>query len=233
MGMKNVGFSRVLFGSGVIPLAMFAVSTAVAPSASAAACPDVEVIFARGTNEPPGIGPTGQAFVDALRPQIGERSLEVYPVVYPATDQWATGADGVRDAGARVLSMAETCPTTKTVLGGYSQGAAVAGFVTSPAVPDGVDPATVPKPLQPDVAEHVAAVVLFGLPNVRAMNFLGEPPVTIGPLYETKTRELCAIDDPVCSDGLNFAVHNPASYNGDLASQGASFAASRLSDTSQ
>jgi hypothetical protein len=48
------------------------------------------VVFARGTGELPGVGPTGQAFVDALRPQIGEKSFEVYPVNYPATDQWAT-----------------------------------------------------------------------------------------------------------------------------------------------
>ena len=225
--------SRILFSFVVAQLLMVALSATVVPSASAAACPDVEVIFARGTHEPPGTGLTGQAFVDALRPQIGERSLEVHPVDYPATDQWATGADGVRDAAARVVSIANTCPKTKTVLGGYSQGAAVAGFVTSSAVPNGVDPATVPQPLQPDIAEHVVAVVLFGLPNGRAMNFLGQPPVTIGPLYENKTRELCAVDDPVCSDGLNFAGHNSANYIGDLASQGASFAADRLIDRSQ
>ncbi|MFS0898791.1 cutinase family protein [Mycolicibacterium litorale] len=212
---------------------MTTVSTGVAPTASAAPCPDIEVIFARGTHEPPGVGPTGQAFIDALRPQVGDRSLAVYPVNYPATDQWATGVDGVRDAGARVLSMVETCPDTQLVLGGYSQGAAVAGFVTSAAVPSGVDPATVPKPLQPEVADHVAAVVLFGLPNVRAMNFLGEPPVEIGPLYEAKTMKLCAVEDPVCSDGLNFAMHTPGSYDGDLTRQGADFAAGRLSGAPQ
>ena len=228
-----MGLSKLLACSGAVPLMMFGVPTALIAPAAASSCPDIEVIFARGTNEPPGVGPTGEAFIDALRPQIGDQSLNVYPVNYPATDQWATGAEGVRDAGARVLSVAETCPKTKTVLGGYSQGAAVAGFVTSPAVPAGVDPTTVPKPLQPDVADHVAAVVLFGLPNVRAMNFLGEPPVTIGPLYEQKTRALCAIDDPVCSDGLNFAVHNPNSYDGDLTNQGAAFAASHLNDTLQ
>ncbi|MGV9801502.1 cutinase family protein, partial [Mycobacterium sp. NPDC003449] len=161
------------------------------------------------------------------------QSLAVYPVDYPASDQWATGAEGVRDAGARIVSMAGVCPKTKMVLGGYSQGAAVAGFVTSAAVPDGVDPATVPKPLEPDVAEHVAAVVLFGLPNERAMNFLGEPAVAIGPLYKPKTRELCATEDPVCSDGLNFAVHNPISYDGDLTDQGAAFAAGRLNAAPQ
>lgn len=198
------------------------------PSASAQPCPAVEVVFARGTGEPPGVGPTGQAFVDALRPQVGPNSFEVYPVNYPATDQWSTGVDGIRDAGAHVVSMAGSCPETKMVLGGFSQGAAVMGFVTSPAVPDGVDPATVPKPLQPDVADHVAAVVLFGLPNSRAMNFLGEPPVVIGPLYQTKTLSVCAPEDFVCSDGLDFAAHNPTSYVGSLTDRGATFAANHL-----
>ena len=114
------------------------------------------------------------------------------------------------------------------VLGGYSQGAAVMGFVTSAEVPDGVDPATVPKPLQPEVADHVAAVVLFGTPNVRAMNFLGQPPVVIGPLYASKTLQLCAPEDPVCSDGLEFAAHNASAYEDALADQGADFAASHL-----
>ena len=37
------------------------------PSVSAQPCPDVEVVFARGTAEPPGVGGIGQAFVDSLR----------------------------------------------------------------------------------------------------------------------------------------------------------------------
>jgi cutinase len=67
------------------------------PSASAAPCPDVEVVFARGTFEPPGIGATGEAFVDSLRSQVGGKSVDVYPVNYPASLDFATAADGVVD----------------------------------------------------------------------------------------------------------------------------------------
>ena len=198
------------------------------PSASAQPCPDVEVAFARGTGEPPGVGPTGQAFVDSLRARAAGKSVDVYPVNYPASNEWSTGIDGIRDAGAHVVSEATSCPQTKMVLGGYSQGAAVMGFVTSAAVPDGVDPATVPKPLAPDVANHVAAVVLFGTPNVRAMNFLGEPPLAIGPTYQAKTIKVCAPEDPVCSDGMNFAAHDTYADNAGIVDQGAAFAANQL-----
>lgn len=198
------------------------------PSASADPCPDVQVVFARGTGEDPGLGPTGQAFVDDLRPRVGGKSFDIYPVHYPASDQWATGIDGIRDAGAHVVAMAHDCPKTQLVLGGFSQGAAVMGFVTSAAVPNGVDPATVPKPMSPDVADHVSSVVLFGTPNVRAMDFLREPPIAIGPLYQAKTIKVCAAEDPVCSDGLNFAAHNTYADGGAMIDQGAAFAASRL-----
>jgi hypothetical protein len=186
------------------------------------------VLFARGTGEDPGVGPTGQAFVDNLRQRVGGKSFDVYPVNYPATNDWGTGLDGIKDAGFHVEAMARDCPNTKMVLGGYSQGAAVMGFVTSAAVPDGVDPATVPKPMDPAVANHVSSVVLFGMPNVRAMNFLNEPPVAIGPLYQGKTIKVCATEDPVCSDGMNFAAHDTYADDGAMIDKGAAFAASRL-----
>jgi hypothetical protein len=209
-------------------VAASALTGSVIPSASAQ-CPDVQVVFARGTGEAPGVGPTGQAFVDALHQRVGGKSFDVYPVNYPASDQWDTGMDGIRDAGAHVVSMAHDCPNTQMVLGGYSQGAAVMGFVTSAAVPDGYDPATVPKPMAPDVANHVSSVVLFGMPNVRAMNFLGQPPVVIGPLYDAKTVKVCATEDPVCSDGLNFAAHDTYADGGaDWIDKGVAFASSHL-----
>ena len=197
------------------------------PSASAEPCPDVQVLFARGTDEAPGVGETGQAFVNSLRSRVPERSVDLYAVDYPATNDWPTGVQGIRDAADHIEATAATCPATKMVLGGFSQGAAVMGFATADVIPDGVDGADVPRPMPPEVADHVAAVVLFGTPNVRAMNFLGQPAVVIGPAYAGKTIQLCATEDPICSEGLNFSAHYPGAYDG-VVDEGAAYAANRL-----
>ena len=140
---------------------IWVLAIAPVPSASAEPCPDVEVVFARGTTEPPGVGRIGESFVDTLRSRVGTKSLGVYPVNYPATTDFPTAIDGINDAGHHVESMAANCPRTKMVLGGYSQGAAVMGFVTSNRVPDGANLAQPPEPMPPEVANHVAAVTLF------------------------------------------------------------------------
>lgn len=196
--------------------------------ASAEPCPDVEVVFARGTTEPPGIGRIGQSFVDTLRSHVGGKSVGVYPVNYPATTDFPTAADGISDAGNHVEQMAANCPRTKMVLGGYSQGAAVMGFVTESAVPDGVHLVQALQPMPAEVANHVAAVALFGKPSSQFMSIINEPPVTIGPLYAAKTLELCVPGDPVCSDGGNPAAHRQYVEAG-MVDQAADFAAKRLS----
>src|ERR1700744_2873891 len=119
-------FAR-LIGSAAVAASGIAASALAAPllPTAAAQCPDVQVVFARGTGEEPGVGPTGQAFVDNLRNRVGGKSYDVYPVNYPATNEWNTGVDGIRDAANHVISTAHDCPNTKMVLGGYSQGAAV------------------------------------------------------------------------------------------------------------
>ncbi|HEU0191212.1 MAG TPA: cutinase family protein [Mycobacterium sp.] len=201
------------------------------PSAAEPGCPNVELIYARGTGEEPGLGPVGQQFVDALHARLGEKSLAVYPVNYPASDDWPTAIDGVRDASAHIQSAVAACPETRLVLGGWSQGAAVTAFTTAntapDALPDGLDPAAVPKPMPPEVADHVSAVVLFAMPNDRAMNFLGQPPIVIGPLYTAKTVELCVEGDVICSQGLDLSIHDPVNYH-QMVDQGATFAADRL-----
>ncbi|MDT5078950.1 MAG: hypothetical protein QOJ80_3587 [Mycobacterium sp.] len=197
------------------------------PTASAAACPDVEVVFARGTFAPPGLGGIGQDFVNALRSKVGNKSVDVYAVVYPASTDFPTAVDGIRDAANHIQDVATRCPNTKQVLGGYSQGAAVIGFTTANVVPHGVDPADVPQPMPADVANHVAAVVLLGKPKTEFMNTIDEPPVTIGPLYASKSLELCAPGDPICSNGDNGAAHTSYTTIG-MTDQAATYAAGRV-----
>jgi cutinase len=209
--------------------------SAAVPAASADPCPDVEVVFARGSGEPPGLGSVGGPFVDALRSQIGSRSLGVYPVNYPASTDFAdttafamTVIDGIRDAGNHIESMASNCPKTREVLGGYSQGAALAGYVTSAAVPPNVPAGAVPPPMPPDVANHVAAVTLFGTPSAQFLQQYGAPPIAIGPLYQPKTLQLCAQGDAICeSVGTPGLAHALYAVNG-MTGQAAGYAASHL-----
>ena len=203
------------------------------PSASAAPCPDIEVVFARGTFEPPGVGGTGQAFVDALRAKVGGKSLDVYPVNYPASLDFSTAADGFIDASNKIRDVAATCPNTKMVLGGYSQGAAVMAYTTEDAVPAGYAMPAGIGPMPPEVANHVAAVALFGKPSsgFLQMIYTGAPPITVGHLYTEKTTDLCIPEDSVCAPGGNdSAAHNLYPVNG-MADQAADFAARRLSST--
>lgn len=209
--------------------------SASAPPAAAEPCPDVEVVFARGSGEPPGVGGIGQPFIDALRSQIGGRSLTVYPVNYAASTDFSnpdfpvTVIGGIRDASSHIESMAANCPNTEEVLGGYSQGAAVAGYTTLAGVPPGVPASAVPPPMPPDVAKHVAAVTLFGTPSGEFLQKYNAPPLTIGPLYQPKTLELCAHGDPICGngDGNDLAAHTSYPVNG-MTNQAANFASSRL-----
>jgi cutinase len=170
-------------------------------SASAASCPDVEVTFARGTNEPPGVGGVGQAFIDSLRSEVGGRSIGVYPVNYPASDDFAPSASaGATDANAHVQSMAANCPNTRLVLGGYSQGAMVIDLITIAQAPVA---GLIPDTLSADVADHVAAVATFGNPSDR---YLGAPISVVSPWYGAKAIDLCAPGDAVCTPGGALAL---------------------------
>ena len=88
--------------------------------------------------------------------------------------------------------MAESCPQTKMVLGGYSQGAAVVDILTATGRPI----LGFTSPLPETVADHIAAVAVVGNPS----NRIGDP-VALSPLYGSKAVDLCHGADPVCSTG--------------------------------
>lgn len=198
------------------------------PAQAAATCPDIDVVFARGTFEPPGLGTIGQAFVDQLTADAGPKTVNVYPVNYPASTDWPTAAQGVMDAANHIRATATDCPKTKMVLGGFSQGAAVMGFVTASAIPDGYTPPPgMTGPMPKDIADHIAAVALFGKPSPQFLSAINAPPITIGPLYAAKTIDMCVADDPICSaTGNNGAAHGMYADNG-MVGEAAQFAVKR------
>jgi cutinase len=185
------------------------------PTAAADPCPDVEIVFARGTTEPPGVGGVGQAFVDSLRSRLDGRSVGVYAVDYPATRDFSHSTTaGANDASARIQSMARNCPNTRLVLGGYSQGAGVIDLSTTA--------------LPPDVADHVAAAALFGGPRSAFADSLSPGPLpTIAPPYAGKTIDLCVPNDPICSDGSDMRAHVAYVETG-MVEVAATFVASRV-----
>jgi len=195
--------------------ALLSVPVAV-PAASADPCSDVAVVFARGTHQEPGLGNIGQAFVDSVTSQAGGRSVDVYAVNYPANDDYhGSSSAGSADASTHIQDIVASCPKTKIVLGGYSQGATV------------IDLASNAMPAK--VADHVAAVTLFGEPTSGFSSTLygGQPLPTLSPLYGGKVLSLCAPDDPICSAGGNIIAH--VSYIEDgMTTQAATFAVNRL-----
>ena len=206
-------------------VALTAVALAVAPavsglglaSAQAAGCPDIEVVFARGTDEPPGIGLVGQAFVDSLRGQVGGRSVGVYAVSYPATFDFLAAGVGANNASGHIQYIVNNCPNTRLVLGGYSQGAAVIDVIAAVPFPAiGFD-----APLPPNVPQHVAAIAVFGNPSAKV-----GLPLTVSPVWGAVTIDLCEPGDPVCSNGDNFEAHKW--YVPGMTSQAAAFVAGRL-----
>jgi cutinase len=193
------------------------ISPATLPTAKAD-CNDIQVVFARGTDEPPGIGRIGQAFVNSLRGKIGNRSMGVYAVNYPASFDFLAAADGANDASAFIQNVVNTCPDTRLVLGGYSQGAAIIDVIASipfPAV--GFN-----NPLPPNVSGHVASLAVFGNPTTKV-----GLPLTTSPVYGGRAIDLCNAGDPICSDRNNLQAH--LSYDTDgSTSQAASFVAGLL-----
>ncbi len=198
-----------------------AVSAVGVPRASAA-CPAVEVIFARGRLEPVGAGQIGNAFVSALRSKSG-KNINLYAVRYPADNQIDVGAN---DMSARVQSTMASCPDTRIVLGGYSLGAAVTDVALAvPFAFFGFD-----NPLPPDAEQHIAAVALFG----NGSQWAG-PIGAFNPVYRERTIEMCHGADPVCNPAdpntweQNWSDHAAKAYiDAGMVNDAAAFAAGRL-----
>ncbi|BAX91147.1 cutinase family protein [Mycobacterium shigaense] len=213
MGIRSARLGSVVLATAVLGIAP---ATVTIPRATAA-CPAAEVVFARGREEPPGVGYIGQAFVNALQAKVS-MPVASYGVNYPADVDPAKGAT---DMSNHVQSMAKHCPTTREVLGGYSLGAISADLVVAATQPA----FGFKNPLPPGVDQNVAAVALFGNGTRRVLG----PVPDFSPAFAGKTIDQCAPGDPICSSGTNWPSHLQPSYiNSGLVDQAAGFAAGRL-----
>jgi cutinase len=177
-------------------------------------CPDAEVVFARGTGEPVGPGGPGQAFFDSLTGQLPGKTVNLYPVNYPSTPDYVNSArTGAADAVAHVQATAANCPKTKIVLGGYSQGAGVMDMTS--------------HQLSAQVANHVAAVALFGNPQSSYAKQLSDSQIpAIDPTYSPRTIDICLPNDNICAEGGSIIAH--LGYVPDATNQAATFVAQKL-----
>ncbi len=210
---------RILTALAVAGLLAPVILHTPAPAARADDCPDIEVVFARGTTEPLGLGRVGAAFVNDLRARVGDRTVGTYGVNYPATYDFRTAADGANDMSSHVQYMMANCPNTRLVLGGFSQGAAVVDVIAELPVPA----AGFTLPLPASAPDHVAAIALFGNPSAKA-----GLPLTISPTWGARSIDLCLPDDAVCDTlGTNVAVHSTYPESGQTA-MAADFVAARV-----
>ncbi|ORV69386.1 cutinase [Mycolicibacter hiberniae] len=216
-GSGTVLAAALLTAPVVIPAGM---PGAAAPAA--AACPDVEVVFARGRLESPGAGAVGNAFVSALRAKTS-KNVSMYAVKYPADNEIDVGAN---DMSAHIQNTINGCPNTRIVPGGYSLGAAVTDVVL--AVPFSAFGFN--NPLPPGADEHIAAVALFG----NGSQWVG-PITNFNPIYNDRTIEQCHGADPVCNPAdpntwqENWPQHLASAYiSSGMVNQAADFVAGKL-----
>ncbi|ORA14155.1 cutinase [Mycobacterium arosiense ATCC BAA-1401 = DSM 45069] len=211
----GLGASALVIASGLLA------TPAAAPKASADDCPDVEVIFARGTNEPPGLGRVGDAFVDSLRQQTGGLNILPYGVNYAASKLQLHGGDGANDTIDRVKKSVEKCPNTKIVLGGYSQGASVMDIVAGVPI-GGINWGNA---LPAQYANNIAAVATFGDVADRAGGTLPSQSKLLG----SKAIDLCNPNDPIChaGPGNEWSGHTEG-YIPVYTTQAAAFVAQKL-----
>jgi cutinase len=148
----------------------------------------------------------------------------VYAVNYPASYDFLAAADGANDATNRMVQLAETCPGTRFILGGYSQGAAVVDMLLGiPPLGNKVGEVGSAPPMPQSLANRVAAVAVFGNPSTK----FGIPVSSAVEPFAGKAIDLCADGDPICSHGRNPFAHTSYEKT-DMVGQAAGFVSSLL-----
>lgn len=196
-------------------------------------CPDMAVLFARGTAELGtsvillsladdiyGSSPwlmsnsignvglyTGPSFFTALRNYInGTSTMAVQGVPYPASIGGFLA--GGSPLGSNVMAdlankTASACPNTKIIMSGYSQGAQVVHNAMQKVAAMSNTTAT-PNNTNVDVASRISSVVLFGDPR----NGTAVPGID-----QARVLSLCNAQDNICAKGGDKITLDHLTYN--------------------
>ncbi|TQS43552.1 cutinase family protein [Cryptosporangium phraense] len=189
---------------------------AVVASPATAACSDVQVVFARGSTEAPGLGIVGRPLVSAIQQQLRGLTVDSYAVDYAADIAQTSAGPGATDMSNHIEEVAAACPNTSFVIGGYSQGASVTDIAIG--IPTSLGRGgTIPTNLAP----RVKAVTVFGNP----LRLFRQTINSASQLYGQKALDQCATGDPVCGNGSNSFAHLTYAFDGQSVPRAAQFAA--------
>ncbi|MEV5834504.1 cutinase family protein [Nocardia sp. NPDC052112] len=213
MGDRKVVLFKKWPMASAFAVLLIVASAVLGPPAAAQSCAAVDLVVARGTEEPGYLGTfVGDPLYDAMR-QVLPMSVGAYRVNYRAglTDVAAGSADLV----AHVAARAAVCPHERFILAGYSLGAGVVHAALGSGIVAGL-PGVVQLP--GDLVDRVAVVLLFGDP-LRSIGW------RVPDRYLNRTADFCAAGDPVCGGGIDAGAH--ARY-GDFIGAAVGFSAAHL-----
>src|SRR5262245_8743892 len=202
---------------------LVAAGIAIAGPANAVAsnggCAQVSIITARASTEAAGEGITG-----ALVTQVVNASAQTVSrasVSYPATlnNYNSSSLQGINALKTQLTNLVNSCPSTKVVLMGYSQGAHVVLDVLGGGQGGSLGTAT--APISTSIGSHVVAVATFGDPrhvpnqpfNLGTSTRNGRFPRSATQLnvlnttYSGKIAAWCDRNDTFCDSGFSTNVH--------------------------
>ncbi|MFC4128037.1 cutinase family protein [Nocardia rhizosphaerae] len=168
------------------------------PIALARSCATVDIVIARGTQEPGYLGAAvGDPLYGVLRAHLPVDTT-AHRVEYPADLLVPSSvSDGTRAMVGHLSAQAAACPDQRFVLVGYSQGAVVTHGVLGSAAATALPGIWV---LDPGLSPRIVAVLLFGDP----LRLVGG---AVAPLYADRTVNYCTAGDPVCAGGVFPTAH--------------------------
>jgi cutinase len=216
MSFSFAALRRLAVAAAIAATSLTGVVLAAAPAS--AACSDVQLVFARGSTEPPGLGIVGTPLSNALKSALPGKSVSAVAVDYAADIAQTSAGQGATDMSNKVKQIAAECPNTSFVVGGYSQGASVTDIALGIRTTLGTG-GTIPS----ELAGRVKAVTVFGNP----LRLFGQTINTASPQFGQEALDTCATGDPVCGNGSNAAAHLSYAFDGST-TKAAQFAAGKI-----